>query len=402
MQASDTSAIVDRVLAGLENSSLFIDPIIEPGMAEGVRDAAGAAIARCEARGVPAVIVLIPGRLEFGSAERNSLARRIDRHARETSPGAPTISVLAMVEHLSVGWAGIVSEGDGGGADVLDYSQLWEVEDRVGFTGALEFAVAQCLAEATGGTPPEMPPADEPLLDRSDLDYLVAPGDPDGIVAVTAFVASAVGLAWLIGRRNRQGWRYTVTRVSSVMTALAADSWRDTGTPVDLPKEPTSAQVDAFDRIAVIDSAIGVLGSTLGLTGLNGTKAVRAALATGAVEDVVGLVVLGRARRAAAAQLRSTDAEEPPKTCFFHPLHSEATRERSWKTGRRRLTVPCCSECAGALEKEAEPKALMVSGRRGKPTPYFTTDSVYARTGYGAFRPLEAALVEGSATREAV
>lgn len=399
MRTRDTSVIVDRILAGMESSTLFIDPIIEPGMqAAGVREAAEAAVARSEDEGVATFVALIPGRQEWISGEYEAIARSLDRFARESNPGSRTISIVAAFGALSQDWVGIVSEGDGGGADALDTTQLNEAERRVGLAETVAFAIARCLAVATGATPPETP-SNAPFLERSEVEYLIQPGAPDAIVATTAFVTSAVGVAWLFTLRDRHGWKRVVTPVSSTMMDRAAEAWLDTGADMDLPKDPSQEQVDSFDRLALIDEATDILGSTLGLQGVSTPKDARATLDHGAVQDVVALAVLGRARAAARAQFRSREATRAPQVCFFHPLHPEATRERSWKTGRQRLTVPCCPECAATLEKKGDPRTLMVAGRRGKPTPYYASDSVYARTGYGAFRPLESAIVEEAAKR---
>jgi hypothetical protein len=97
--------------------------------------------------------------------------------------------------------------------------------------------------------------------------------------------------------------------------------------------------------------------------------------------DLVGVLVLvDHARddlaRAAALDAGRTPANRPA-LCFFDPLHGRASRNAAWRDG---LRVPACTACAEAVKSGRAPDALRDGDR-----PYFEADTVWARTGYGAF-----------------
>jgi hypothetical protein len=99
------------------------------------------------------------------------------------------------------------------------------------------------------------------------------------------------------------------------------------------------------------------------------------------VPDLVGvLALIDRGYTAlAAAQARAAGRPGPPVVplCLFNPLHGYARREVAWRDG---LRVPVCADCAAALRRGEAPDAL-----RDGSQPYLEGDSVWARTGYGAF-----------------
>ena len=100
--------------------------------------------------------------------------------------------------------------------------------------------------------------------------------------------------------------------------------------------------------------------------------------------DLVGALVLvedgSHALAAAEALEAGRPAPGPAVLCFFHPRHPGQTKPVDWKQG---LTVPACGTCRAALRTgHRPPDTLLDEGR-----PWFETDSVWARTGFGVFEP---------------
>jgi hypothetical protein len=100
--------------------------------------------------------------------------------------------------------------------------------------------------------------------------------------------------------------------------------------------------------------------------------------------DLVGALVLvedgSRALAAAEALEAGRPVPAPAALCFFDPRHPGSTKPVAWKEG---LTVPVCGTCRAALRTgHRPPDTLLDDGR-----PWFETDSLWARTGFGVFEP---------------
>ncbi len=99
--------------------------------------------------------------------------------------------------------------------------------------------------------------------------------------------------------------------------------------------------------------------------------------------DLVGALVLVEDGSRALAAAEALEASRPaPRTaplCFFDPRHPGSTLPVDWPGG---LTVPACATCRAALRANRPPDALLDDGR-----PWFETDSLWARTGFGVFAP---------------
>ena len=99
--------------------------------------------------------------------------------------------------------------------------------------------------------------------------------------------------------------------------------------------------------------------------------------------DLVGALVLVEDGAHALAAAEALEAGRPtPRVaplCFFDPRHPGSTKPVDWKG---ELTVPACGTCRGELRAGRPPDALRDDGR-----PWFETDSLWARTGYGVFEP---------------
>jgi hypothetical protein len=99
--------------------------------------------------------------------------------------------------------------------------------------------------------------------------------------------------------------------------------------------------------------------------------------------DLVGALVLvedgTRALADAEALEAGRPAPGPSQLCFFDPRHPGACELVDWERG---LRVPACRACRDDLRAGRPPDALRDDGR-----PWFETDSLWARTGFGVFEP---------------
>lgn len=111
------------------------------------------------------------------------------------------------------------------------------------------------------------------------------------------------------------------------------------------------------------------------------TAARRCAVPDAPSRDLVGILVLVDQARGDLARARGFEEgrrpSRPMPLCVFNPLHGRSSRKVTWE---RELDVPACAACATDVRKGRTPDVLRDGDR-----PYFETDSVWARSGYGAF-----------------
>lgn len=93
--------------------------------------------------------------------------------------------------------------------------------------------------------------------------------------------------------------------------------------------------------------------------------------------DVVGALVLARTARATLKGQRHL-------SCYYHPLHTGPVNPHSVGGG---LTVPACDSCRARVQTDQAPRALIEVRRRRPDVPYYQGNTVWARTGFGAFDP---------------
>ncbi len=89
--------------------------------------------------------------------------------------------------------------------------------------------------------------------------------------------------------------------------------------------------------------------------------------------DEVGAFVLARL---GLERLHGRD----PRPCFFNPLHPWATERVRYAHGREATELPACRSCAQAMRAGRSPESFHDRGK-----PYWERDTVWARTGFGAF-----------------
>ena len=100
-----------------------------------------------------------------------------------------------------------------------------------------------------------------------------------------------------------------------------------------------------------------------------------------ALLDAVGALVLVRTARAAV------DRPDAPayRACFINPCHGKGDHLLAAPAGTDEVELPVCRLCHRDADRPERYDPLLVVGRWGRARPYYDGDSVWARTGYGAF-----------------
>lgn len=104
------------------------------------------------------------------------------------------------------------------------------------------------------------------------------------------------------------------------------------------------------------------------------------------VLDTVGAAVLARRGSAALRAARAGTSFAPAPVCFLDPLHPSPRGRAEVEVAGRAVSVPLCGECRRCLREGREPDVLDVE-LGGRAVHYLDTDTVWARTGYGALLP---------------
>lgn len=209
------------------------------------------------------------------------------------------------------------------------------------------------------------------------------PGGADGggvptLVVVLAAVLVVALLVWLLARRRGARHADDAMPVLPDRVFEHARAAQRSGLRLDAETEllQLSELLDAQpvpNREAAQDAYQRALdGYTAARRTLNGTDR---------IVDVVGVLVLVDMARAELARAKDLDAGRKPRVrkalCFFDPLHGRAKRTVGWERG---LQVPVCAECSAAMSGRGQLDPL-----RDGDKPYFEADTVWARTGFGAF-----------------
>lgn len=101
--------------------------------------------------------------------------------------------------------------------------------------------------------------------------------------------------------------------------------------------------------------------------------------------DVVGAVVLARRGREALDAAIAGRGWTPIASCYFHPLHGEATSEVRWDHQGSWVDVPACADCEVAVARDVEPRDVLDFVEGDRPAHYFRLDlGAWSRTGYGS------------------
>lgn len=100
-----------------------------------------------------------------------------------------------------------------------------------------------------------------------------------------------------------------------------------------------------------------------------------------ALLDAVGALVLVRSARKVVDDPHAT----PYRPCFLNPCHGRGDHVLAAPAGSDEVEVPVCRLCQRDADRPERFDPLVVRGRWGRTRPYYEGDSVWARTGYGAF-----------------
>ena len=100
-----------------------------------------------------------------------------------------------------------------------------------------------------------------------------------------------------------------------------------------------------------------------------------------ALLDAVGALVLVRTAR----KVVTDPGAATYRPCFFNPCHGTGAHWLTAPAGTDEVEVPVCRLCKRDADRPERFDPLVVGRRWGAPKPYFELDSVWARTGFGAF-----------------
>lgn len=247
------------------------------------------------------------------------------------------------------------------------------------------------------------------FVSPEEWDPLADPPTAESLALWSAFAFVAVtGGAYLV-LRNALAWRATGPAARSRTdrtdrTDRAAEA--GLGTPAEV-RAAVERELESLSRLlartagrgegsdperrAVVDGSYDAARTLLERTGS----------ADADLDDLVGALVLVRtATRAAggastgrSARRRRRDDDDDrrdeagPATyrpCFFDPRHGEGVARRTVPVGDRELTVPACRPCSHTTGRGLDPMTVR-AGLLRRERPWYEHDTVWARTGYGAF-----------------
>jgi hypothetical protein len=381
------SETVDEIAEALKEDPVHVDPLFGNGRTEEVREALTDIV---DDLGFPAYVVLVP-RPEGLSA--NDPDRELASLLHERIGGDGMFYVHTGATSYSSALAGF---GDVPDEFLLQQVHREHAPDGGAVTGLTPAGIAARSLEAlsTRGdmSRQEFDSYAEQAVWREppewDVDYEV-PGEGTYAAFTTMAFVVVAGCAWLV-LRNLVRWRETAPP-----TAVAPA--RRTARPAVREQDhPLAGPAEVRVRV---ERELGALAARLASTASRPRPAETRELVDGSydtargvlertgtaardLDDLVGALVLVRVadRALGSARRRAT----PYRPCFFDPRHGEGVSERTVPVGDRTLTVPACKRCGRSGDAELEPMRLPTS-LLGRDRPWFEHDTVWARTGYGAF-----------------
>ncbi|MDN4173623.1 hypothetical protein QWY28_11750 [Nocardioides sp. SOB77] len=403
MSADETSA-VPELAAALAEDPVQVDPLFGNGRTEDV-DAALTAVV--EDLPFPAYVVLAPGPAGLSTTDAGrDLAGRLHELI-----GGDAVFVV-QTDPKSHGMA-VVSFGD-----VPDETAVYGVDLEFFPNGGSEeglhpagiaartLEVLGTLDEGGEVTREQLDAVREQAVFRrtDEWDPTYDPPTAETIALGTTFALVAVTGGAYLALRNLLRWHATGPGArprAATDRAVRAGL----GTPAEV-RAAVEGELESLARLlarsaggpaglerrALVDGSYDVARALLERTGT----------AEAALDDLVGALVLVRtAARAAGAEDRSEDRPgrrrgrrgrsaagagdpTPYRPCFFDPRHGEGLARRTVPVGDRELTVPACRACSHTTGRGLAPMTVR-SGLLGRERPWYELDTVWARTGYGAF-----------------
>lgn len=365
---------IDDVVAALEQDPVLIHPLFGNGARDEIDEALTAKVAAARDSGHDVYVALVPDvqGLAAGDDTADEFAFQLGRQLGDGFYFVATDPNSGLYSDTQVG-----EEWDGYFSYVPGVS-----EDRSASTpGQIAWRLDQLADDAGHGEVYlEHPWAQPQWHYRSDDDpsaFLSTFLPMTAAVAVTLIVAVAVralGL-WRLAPADQRAVTARPARTPSPprtptpqprlnrgrppLDALRTQARTERSTLIHLRADRGQA-VRRDDRLALVDGSIDAAERIL-------------ATHRAAVEEVIGALVL---LRIAEWTLRNP-GKDVYAPCFQNPLHGRGTHERT--VDALAVSVPVCRTCA----RESEVDTLMLRTWRGE-VPYFTTRSVWARTGYGS------------------
>lgn len=232
-----------------------------------------------------------------------------------------------------------------------------------------------------------------------EWDPLADPPTAESVALWGAFAFVAVtGTSYLV-LRNVLGWRATGpaaarSRSRTDRTGRAAEA--GLGTPADV-RATVERELESLARLLARSTGRG--GADLerqalvdGSYDAARTLLERTGSADADLDDLVGALVLVRTATHAAGRSgsdrsgsgRSGAGPATYRPCFFDPRHGEGVARRTVPVGDRELTVPACRPCSHTTGRGLAPMTVR-GGLLRRERPWYEHDTVWARTGYGAF-----------------
>ena len=382
------SESVDELADALRQDPVQVDPLFGNGRTKEVHEALTDVV---EAQDFAAYVVLVPRPegLSVNNAERelaSLLHQRLGGDAVfyvHLEPSGYTSEVAAFGDAPDPMLIYRVEEEhapDGGAREELTPAGIAARSiEALGSGGDMSRRDFDAYAQETvWREPPEWDPVHDPPTEGTYA-----------MVATLAFVVAA-GCTWLV-LRTVLGWR-DAAPVAAMASARREDR-RTAVRQVDLPElGPAEVRAEVERELDRLADRLRSTGSTrrpaetreLIDGSVDTARAVleRVGTAPRDLDDLVGALVLVRvADRALAAGRRRPD---PYRPCFFDPRHGQGRSQRSVPVGDRTLSVPACKRCARSKDADLRPMSLPTAVL-GRERPWFEHDTVWARTGYGAF-----------------
>lgn len=385
---------VDALAAALQEDPVQVSPLFGNGRTDDV-DAALTAVV--DGVDFPAYVVLVPGPDGLSATDPGrDLAGRL--HDRIGGDGVYVVQTDPKGYGLTVVSFGDVPD------DTLVTSTSYELAPQGGADEGLEpagqAARALDILDAGGDMTAEQfsSYAEQAVYAEPaewDLDYDPPTAGSYAVGTTFAFVAVA-GCAYLLLRTITR-WRATAPGARP-----APSTGRGRTRPVRPGEEPlpgpaevralAEAELDELaealaertgrasprsrvmtpERQHVVDGSYDAARTLLRRTGTGPAD----------LDDLVGALVLVRV----AARAASGDRAYRP--CFFDPRHGEGRHRRTVPVGDRELTVPACERCRHTTGRGLAPMHVRRGGPLGRlrrEQPWYELDTVWSRTGYGAF-----------------
>lgn len=325
--------------------------------------------------------------IEAGRYLATALSRRIGEPGLYVVDGPDSVLGVRMV---GTGWDETIfslqtstnQEAVGRSAGTTVLSPTVDVET------VLETALAS-PPQPSGSEYDEVTLADEVIEDLAERDRSLQPYERPGLDDEDAPPEPwSTGKRWMVGTSVA-----IVTLLVLLQTLRGWPGWRrrrpeGSGTR-SAPGRPATSDVDALRADAT--AQLTALAETLPVAP-QGDLHERAALAREVAEhlldsddllDVAGALVLARGGRRELA-IALGRARTPYRVCFFDPpRHPTASQTVEWRFGDSVVQVPVCRTCRRDIKADRVPETLTVR-RVGGSRPYYETDTVWARTGFGS------------------